>query len=196
MPPEALAFILAREGVHLERGDTGYVNNPNDPGGATNYGITQGTFSAWLASQGLPSRHVRSIRYDEVHAIYERNYWRDGKCDRIADSHPKLALAHMDAGVNHGLVQAAKFLQRAVHVTADGVIGPVTLGAVAEADEARAVSRYLLQRAAFYRTLAERRPASREFLFGWLARLRWVARATGVPIDASFEENDADRVHT
>ncbi|HEX6053459.1 MAG TPA: glycosyl hydrolase 108 family protein, partial [Gemmatimonadaceae bacterium] len=91
LPNYVLAFILDREG--------GYVNDPADPGGATNFGVTQAVFSAWLAKAGLPPRPVRDITRDEVRAIYERNYWRDGKCEEIHETHPMLALAHMDACV-------------------------------------------------------------------------------------------------
>lgn len=178
LPDDVLAFILEREG--------GLAENPNDPGGLTNYGITQGTFAAWLASQGLQSRSVRGITRDEIYRIYDTRYWRDSKCASFADTHPRLALAHMDAAVNHGIGQAAKFLQRAVHAKDDGVIGPMTLTAIRESDEPTAIGRYLTQRAAFYRMLVERRPQSKEFLYGWLARLRHVAKACSVPITPEF----------
>lgn len=194
LPVNVLDFILAREGVNEEKGWTGYVNDPDDRGGATNYGITQGTYDAWRASQGLESISVKRLTRWEVAKIYEARYWVDGQCDRILErGREKLALAHMDACVNHGLTPAAKMLQAALRVVVDGVIGPKTLAAVAEADELRVIGRYLIRRAAFYRTLAERRPTSRKFLYGWLARLRWVARATGVPIDHSYEQSEADR---
>lgn len=178
LPDDTLAFILQEEG--------GYVNNPADPGGATNMGVTQAVYSAWLASQGEPAHPVRGITRDEVYRIYDTRYWRDSRAASFADTHPKLALAHMDAAVNHGIVQAAKFLQRAVHAKDDGVIGQATLTAIRESDEARAIGRYLTQRAAFYRMLCERRPASKQFLYGWLARLRHVARHVGVPITSEF----------
>lgn len=183
----ALMFTLAREGCDLAKGDTGYVDNPNDPGGATNYGITQGTYSAYLASLGLPSHPVRDITPAEVAAIYRRNYWHDSKADTVASAgKPLLALAHFDAAVNLGLGQAAKCLQRAVGVTDDGVIGSHTLAAVLACDEGAALDAYLVDRARVYRAIVERRPASVEFLPGWLARVRWVARECGRPIDPSF----------
>ena len=63
----ALPRILAHEG--------GYVDDPRDPGGATNKGITHKTYSGWLRSKGLPDKNVRYISDAEVAAIYRQNYW-------------------------------------------------------------------------------------------------------------------------
>jgi lysozyme family protein len=166
--PGALAFVLAREG--------GYVNDPRDPGGATNQGITQATYDRWRRAHQQPERPVGGIAEDEVRAIYEAEYWRAGHCP---DLPWPLQLVHFDASVNHGVEQAAKFLQRAVGVTADGQIGPQTMAAVAAlspGDATRCAEDYLWLRAAFYRSLAQRREASVGFLPGWIRRLE-LARA-------------------
>ena len=184
----ALTFTLHREGVDLAAGDTGFVDNPHDPGGRTNYGITQGTYDAWRNSQHWPTQDVRAITLGEVEQIYNRNYWHDGRCDLFASDRPLLAIAHFDAAVNLGLRQAAKCLQRAVGVTDDGAIGDATLAAIGACDERAAVSAYLADRARVYRAIVERNPSSKEFLAGWLARCRWVARETGVPIGAEYAE--------
>jgi lysozyme family protein len=172
----ALAFVLAREG--------GYADDPTDPGGETNYGITQGTYSAYYASRGLapPAHTVRDIPMDDVVAIYWRNYWQDGHCAQFAAARPRLALAHFDGAVNMGIIQAARCLQRALGVIVDGAIGPDTLRAIETADEPATIERLLVERARVYREIVAHRPASRRFLSGWLARLRWVARACAVPI--------------
>ena len=59
---KALKFVLKWEG--------GYVNNPNDKGGATNKGITQYTYNNWLKTHGLQPRNVKFITDDEVEQIY------------------------------------------------------------------------------------------------------------------------------
>jgi len=183
---DALAFVLAREGCDLAHGDTGYVNNANDPGGATNYGITQETYNRARAAAGESVQSVRDISYDEVGTIYRRDYWNAAHCQDFADPHPKLALVHFDCAVNMGLHQAALCLQRALGVTVDGIVGPETIAAAIGCAEAETVSAYLVDRARIYRQIVEGRPASAVFLKGWLARLRWCARAAGVPIDPSF----------
>lgn len=62
-----LAFVLAEEG--------GFVDHPDDPGGATNMGITQSVYDAARISGGLPLRSVRAIDPAETHAIYRHRYW-------------------------------------------------------------------------------------------------------------------------
>lgn len=183
----ALTFVLTEEGCHLPR-DTGRVNDADDPGGATNYGITQGTYDAWRAYAQKERADVNGIGLDEVAAIYRRNYWRDSRAALFAAHHPLLALAHMDAAGNLGLVQAARCLQRAVGcLTIDGVIGPKTLALIEASNDKVVVGRYLVDRANVYRQIVERRPASQKFLKGWLARCRHVARACGVEIDPAYQ---------
>jgi|GEM_PF-939975 len=87
---KALEFVLDAEG--------GYSNNPNDPGGATNKGITQDTYNTYLNSKGK-SGDVKNIKDEEVKEIY-RQYWEESKADTIKDK--KVAAAVFDAAVNCG----------------------------------------------------------------------------------------------
>lgn len=174
----ALAFVLEREG--------GFVNDPHDRGGATKYGITHATLAR---ARGVPSvsvDEVKRLRISEAADIYERHYWRASHAHAFAPERPCLALCHFDAAVNHGVQQAARFLQRALGVDPDGIIGGMTLTAVATCDESATVAAYLRQRAAFFRALVARAPSQQKFLKGWLARCRWVARECQVPIDSSY----------
>ena len=164
---QALPVTLRFEG--------GYVNDPDDPGGATNKGITHKTYDAWRKSKGLPQKDVRGISDADVDAIYHERYWVAGKCDAL----PWPASgAHFDACVNHGLRNAAKLLQRAARVADDGKIGPMTLGAVRAAQPDELVNRMLWARLAFYEAIARRRTASRKFLLGWLSRVNYLRRQT------------------
>lgn len=99
---KALDFVLKWEG--------GYVNNPHDRGGATNKGITQYTYNAWLKSKGLANRDVRYITQDEVEQIYYKNYWLKAGCDKMS---PKFALLAFDTAVNMGLARVNQFLKAA-----------------------------------------------------------------------------------
>jgi lysozyme family protein len=182
----ALAFTLRCEGVDLHWGDTGYVNDPDDPGGATNYGITQAVFDAHRRRLGLVSAPVRGIEMPDVREIYRRSYWEAAKCSAFAAERPRLALAHFDAAVNLGVTQAAKCLQRALGVAADGVIGPVTIAAAVRCDEGVVVGAYLRDRARVYQMIVHRRPVAGKFMMGWRARCQAVARATGVEIGVAY----------
>jgi lysozyme family protein len=89
-----------------------------------------------------------------------------------------VSLAHFDACVNTGVTQAAKFLQRTVGTRVDGLVGPLTLGALKLALERESpgglAERLARRRIAFYRELAKRDPEQRAFLQGWLNRVEAV----------------------
>lgn len=99
---KALKFVLKWEG--------GYVNNPNDKGGATNKGITQYTYNSWLKSQKLQPRDVKNILDDEVRQIYFNNYWKRTGCDKMS---AKFAVLAFDTAVNMGLARVNQFMKAA-----------------------------------------------------------------------------------
>lgn len=99
---KALKFVLRWEG--------GYVNNPNDKGGATNMGITQYTYNSWLKNHGLQPRDVKNITQDEAAQIYYKNYWQKAGCHNMS---PKFAFLAFDTAVNMGLARVNQFLKAA-----------------------------------------------------------------------------------
>lgn len=157
----ALAFTLRFEG--------GYVNDPDDRGGETNMGITQSTYDQWNIYQDKLLRSVKDITKKEVEMIYKTRYWSAGRCNHIASIDPNLAVVHFDSCVNHGTGQAAKFLQRAIGVKADGVIGKVTMSRL-ERTHSDVVKNYIEQRKAFFRYITMKRAANQKFINGWLRR--------------------------
>ncbi len=98
----ALQFVLKWEG--------GYVNNKNDKGGATNYGITQKTYNNWLCARGCAYKDVRYITEKEVEQIYYQNYWLKAGCDKMS---PKFALLAFDTAVNMGVSRVKQFMKAA-----------------------------------------------------------------------------------
>ena len=161
---ECLPLILKHEG--------GYSDHPADKGGATNRGITQTVYDEWRIGQGFSRQPVSGISAAEVGKIYFSRYWKLGKCDQLPIP---LDYVHFDGCVNHGVKQAAKFLQRALGVTDDGAIGPKTLDAVRQDDVYGTIelvcTSILDQREQFYQTLTENKPHQKVFLKGWLARV-------------------------
>lgn len=155
---QALPFVLRMEG--------GYVDDPDDRGGATNFGITQATYDAWRESVDQDRRPVRQITRGEVEMIYHARYWRAAKCDALPWP---LSAAHFDAAVNHGVERAGKLLQEALGVTVDGIIGPQTLGAVESSDVARVLRDLLWIRLDFYYRIST--GTQIKFLRGWLRRM-------------------------
>jgi len=101
----------------------GYVNDPVDPGGPTNMGVTQRTYDAWTGSD----KSVKHITKREVSQIFKSQYWDKVLGDQLASG---LDYAVTDFAVNSGPSRAIRELQEIVGVTADGVIGAHTLEAI------------------------------------------------------------------
>lgn len=151
----------------------GYVNDLDDPGGATNKGVTQKVYDSWRRSKKLESQSVKFITNLEAEDIYYNRYWLAGKCHRLPDG---VALIHFDFCVNAGIRQAARTLQRVVETTPDGIIGPKTLAAVAKFNPEDLIHDYSEARRNFYRSLAAKRPRLSKFLRGWINRTNDIER--------------------
>ena len=100
----------------------GFSNHPDDPGGATMYGITEVVARA----EGYTGP-MRELTLGFAKQVYRKRYWDACRCDQMPDV---LRYPLFDAAVNSGPGQAIKWLQAAVGVKADGAIGPVTQQAV------------------------------------------------------------------
>lgn len=141
-----LSEILRHEG--------GYVDHPDDPGGATNMGITRKTLARWRKVSpwtALPKSAVAALSRDEAARIYRASYWSVCKAGSMP---PGLDLALFDFAVNSGPDRAVRVLQAALGVVADGEVGPLTLAAVGRADATRIVNALCDRRLAFLRGLA------------------------------------------
>lgn len=157
--PEDPDVIEGRMDTKDQRRKVGYVNIPEDKGGETKYGI---------ARNANKDVDVRNLNLQETMEIYYDRYWLAGKCDKIPQV---LAIIHFDGCVNHGVGRANKFLQQAVGVAADGVIGPATLAAINDGDESAMINEISLLRIDFYNAIVNRNPAQVKFLKGWLRRI-------------------------
>lgn len=155
---QCLDFVLKHEG--------GFVNDPNDPGGATNMGITIGTLSRWY---GRPAtvQEVRALTREEAARIYFSFYWSRIRGD---DLPPGLDLAVFDFAVNSGVRRASEFLQRIVGAKVDGIIGQETLNAVASANVPSVIRQICVDRLEF---LKKTRNWER-YRNGWTRRVREV----------------------
>jgi Glycosyl hydrolase 108 len=154
-------MILKHEG--------GYVDHPQDPGGATNRGITFATLKAWR-DQPITKQDVKDLTVEEAKDIYYANYWNALRCDELPDG---VDLVVFDFGVNAGVGRAAKTLQRSVGAGDDGVIGPVTIGAVQKFKADDTVRKFSDRRREFYRNLK----TFGTFGKGWMARVQEVENA-------------------
>ena len=124
--PACWAALLGNEG--------GYVDNPNDPGGATNWGITQK-----VARANGYEGDMRDLPQATAEAIAKRLYWDVVQGDQLP---APLDFQVLDGAYNSGAGESARWLQRAVGVTDDGDIGSATLAAVARMDVWRIICKY------------------------------------------------------
>ncbi|SMO50777.1 Predicted Peptidoglycan domain-containing protein [Thalassovita litoralis] len=173
---------LAEETIGREGG---YVNDPDDPGGATNFGVTVGTMRRLgldLTGDGLvDAEDVKILSRDQAVQIFLRDYYEK---PRIASLPEVLRASVFDMYVNAGS-NAVKILQRLLRqmgeaVAEDGVIGPLTAAAAyraAQVAPAYLADAYGIARRNYYFALADARPASRKYAVsraggkgGWIRR--------------------------
>ncbi|MEO0358543.1 MAG: holin-associated N-acetylmuramidase [Pseudomonadota bacterium] len=169
--------IVAREG--------GYVNDPDDPGGATNHGVTIGTLRRLgidLDGDGRTTvSDVRRLSADQAVDIFKDHYFhRPGIADLPEALHPSVFDMQVNAGAN-----AVKLVQRTLRkfgasVSVDGALGPQTAtaaDAIFRAAPHHLVDAYGIERRNYYYALADARPASRKYARrrsggkgGWIIR--------------------------
>ncbi len=150
-----LAFVLEAEG--------GYVDDPLDPGGATNLGITLRVLTEWRHT-AVTKQEVRDLTREEAGAIYRARYWNSTRCGELP---PGVDLMVFDGAVNLGPAQSARMLQAAVGTTQDGSIGPITVKAAVDGSASATIEAIASSRLAFYRSL----PTFGHFGAGWTARV-------------------------
>ena len=153
---KCLEAILHHEG--------GYVNHPKDPGGETNLGVTKRVYEDFGGTKDM-----KSLTREDVEPIYKKNYWDKMKCDDLPSG---IDLCVFDFGVNAGPRRAGKYLQTLVGATADGIIGPGTLGVlnryIGTADTREGVIKsYQNARQSYYENLS----TFKTFGKGWTRRV-------------------------
>lgn len=151
----------------------GYVDHPEDPGGATDRGITQKTFDAWNKLHRRPLRPVRGISKEEANAILVSQYFEPVKFDQLPSG---LDYAVVDFGVNSGTRRAVMELQKILGVKADGVVGNVTLAAIKDWNGEALIAEYGAARMRYLKGLK----TFRTFGKGWTIRVE--GRFPGVQV--------------
>jgi lysozyme family protein len=155
---QCLAFLLKEEG--------GYVNDPLDPGGITNFGVTKKTWESWVGHE-VTEDDMRSLNPEMVAPLYRANYWNAIHGDSLPLG---VDYATFDFAVNSGTRHAATTLQRIVGVDADGVIGPSTLSAIQAINPVDLSSQICDNRLAYLQSL----PGWAHDGHGWSNRIAFV----------------------
>ena len=151
----SLELVLKHEG--------GFVDHPEDPGGATNKGITHKTYSEFLGRPLEDVDELKNIPDEHVQIIYKDGYWDKIKADELPGG---LDFATFDWAVNSGPSRAAKNLQSLVNATEDGIIGPRTLELIKQRDPIMLINELANRRDSYYRSLK----TFGTFGKGWLRR--------------------------
>ena len=143
----------------LMKHEGGYVNHPNDPGGETMWGVTKRVAQA----HGYFG-DMRKLPKATAQKIADKSYWQAIHGDELPRA---VAWQVVDAAYNHGNRNAAKFLQRAIGVNDDGIIGPKTLAAVKAMGQNDIVFKFNAERLEFYTKLGTWATFGR----GWARRI-------------------------
>ena len=153
--PTSLALMLKSEG--------GFSNNPHDPGGMTNLGVTKKAWEAYVGRQ-VDEAEMRGLTPEIVAPFYKARYWNPCKCDELPLG---IDYAVFDFAVNAGASRASRTMQSALGTAADGIVGPATLGVAINADPDHFLEKFSAAKEQFYRNL----PTFEHFGKGWLRRV-------------------------
>jgi len=140
--PKCFALVLKNEG--------GYVDNPADPGGATNLGCTKATWEAWVGHP-VTKDDIKALMPKDVMPLYKAKYWDTINGDNLPEG---VDYAVFDFAINSGPSRAAKALQSVLNTNPDGQIGPTTLRALETANAREVATAVCEARLAFLQSLS------------------------------------------
>lgn len=141
----------------------GYVNDPNDNGGETKFGI---------AESSNPDLNIKTLTLEQAMQRYYDHYWMTTNCNSVPNI---LNCLYFDAVVHSGSNRATKWLQEAMgmaKVDIDGSFGPKTRATVKMIGNVKDISKNFLQaRKNFLLLIVKKNPSQEKFLKGWLSRI-------------------------
>lgn len=184
-------FLVAVQTILKHEG--GYVNDPDDPGGATNFGISL----RFLLQTGLDIQEIADVDedgdvdVDDIRAmepriakeIYYKAWWKKNDYDKIESL--EVATKIFDMAVNMGSRQGHKLVQRAcracgIELAEDGILGPRSMDAINSLTQFGRIDRFggsdaliaamRSEQAGFYRLLIATNPRFKKYERGWLRR--------------------------
>lgn len=182
----AITVVLKHEG--------GFVNNVNDAGGATNYGISlrflrdypgDGDFDG---DGDVDIDDIRKMTLTDAKAIYRKHWWDKYKYEKIVDQ--TIATKALDLSVNMGASRAHKLLQAAINkafrlnLVVDGALGNASFGAINAlatlGDRQKLLTAYADEAWGFYQQIIRKTPSQKVFERGWKNRAYSLTAADSV----------------
>lgn len=155
-----MPFILRWEG--------GFVDDPLDRGGATNKGVTIGTFRQFYGADATVEQ-LKNITDGQWLHIFKAGYWNPWQADEIANQ--SVANIVVDWAWASGTKTSVMKVQRIIGVNVDGIVGTKTLGAVNGACQQELFDKIHDARIKFVKGIVRRNPSQIRFLTGWLNRI-------------------------
>jgi lysozyme family protein len=175
---KAMNFIRPNEG--------GFSNDPNDPGGPTNYGIslrylkTLGKYGDFDGDGDIDVDDVLLISKNMADDIYRRHFWNLMHYNQIDNQ--EIATKLMDFSINTGASRGHKLIQQAVnlfyapktvekiYLTVDGVLGPKSIKAINSLNPERLMLHFMAVAASFYVEITQKNPDFEKYFGGWIIR--------------------------
>lgn len=158
-----IPFILKWEG--------GFINDPDDLGGATNKGVTIGTYEAYCRKKGYPKptiERLKNLTQEQWKDILKTMYWDKWKADEIHNqSVANILVDWVWASGAYGI----KLPQKILGVAIDGIVGPKTIEAVNDRNPKELFEAIKAERIAYIDRIIQARPANKKFRNGWLNRI-------------------------
>ena len=161
----AIDIVLQHEG--------GYSNDPDDPGGSTNFGITQRYLNGLVAQGKYQATDVRYLTVDAATHIYQLYWWIAYSYGSIVDQ--SLATKIFDEAVNIGPGRLHRFVQQACcdlgqQLTVDGALGQHSFDAINALNPQQLLAKIKERLIEYYQELATEHPVLGKYLNGWINR--------------------------
>lgn len=172
---KSIVVILKHEG--------GWVNNPVDPGGETNWGISmlmvrrEGMTPAELGIPNFDPGCMKLMTVDTAKQIYKKFFWDKPGYDRIIDD--VVATKIFDCAVNCGPGRSAKMAQLAANrcgqsLITDGKLGPKSIAGINACEPKAFLAAMALEMKAYYDSIVLKNPKLVVFIRNWTKRAAWV----------------------
>ena len=144
----------------------GYVDNPKDPGGATNWGCTKAVWEQFVGHE-VTKDDIKTLTKEDVKPLYKKRYWDAIHGDALPSG---LDYCIFDCAINSGVGRASKFIQQIVGVPSDGAIGNNTITAISQINPVTLITEFSDKRQAFLEGLE----TFSTFGKGWTRRVQEV----------------------
>ena len=179
---KCITKTLRYEGVSSS--SEGYVDHPNDRGGATKYGISYAfvkdtgdiEFFDMNGDLKIDKRDIQLLTFDKAVETYKKYFWDVFDLDEVEEN--EKAFLIFDAAVNHGIKGVTKLLQRSLNecgysLKVDGIYGPKTKAALQDCGVEDFIAAFQSKRTSLYQAIVANNPSQKVFLNGWLNRVKW-----------------------